>query len=135
MCVLPHYNRYCIPYKYTCQAAAINLVAKRLEEERADEDGRRFPADCIDLQCVAMRAQKAKDQASMKVALFGCCVFSHFNSARTFGVLMWHGALASTCLGWTKLAKGSRYCKKRWGALLLQNEYGWQRPPESSGRD
>ena len=103
--------RGCIPYKYTCQAVAVNLVAKHLEEERVDEDGCRFPADCIDLQCVAMWAQKAKDQVSMKVALFGCCVFSHFNSVRTFGVLMWHGALASTCPDWNNLQRESAIAK------------------------
>ena len=99
-----------VPYKYTCQAAALNLVAKHLEEERVDEDGCRSPADCVDLQCVAMWAQKAKGQVSMKVAVFGCGVFSHFNSARTFGVLMWHGALASTCPDW-KMQRESAIAK------------------------
>ena len=86
-------------------------MSKHLEEERVDEDGCRFPADCIDLQCVVMWAQKAKYQASMKVALFGCCVFSQFNSARTFGVLMWHGALASTCPDWKNLQRESAIAK------------------------
>ena len=126
--------RGCVPYKFTWQAAALNLVAKRLEEERVDDDGCRFPADCIDLQCVVMWAQKATDQVSMKVALFGCCVFSHFNPARTFGVLMWHGALASTCPDW-KTCKGNPLLQKALGRTLLQNEYGWQRLPKSSGRD
>ena len=124
--------RGCIPYTYTCQAAALNLVAKHLEDERVDEDGCRFPADCIDLQRVVMWAQKAKYQVSMKVALFGCCVFSRFNSVRTFGVLMWHGALASTCPDW-KTCKGTRYCNKRWGALYCKMNMAGSGFPKATG--
>ena len=71
---------------------------------------------------------------SIIVHLFLQLFVSHFNSARTFGVLMWHGALASTCPDW-KTCKGNPLLQKALGRTLLQNEYGWQRLPKSSGRD
>ena len=102
----------CKPYSFKPRVRQLQSFAKFLTEQQHALDGVRFVSDFMDVSCVVSWARRMAASCGFKVALFGLCVFSHFNSLRTFGVLQ---SSIGSPMRWDVFRRGLKKCKRNWG--------------------
>ena len=98
----------CVPYEFRARAAPLAQFFAHLQLTPV-----RFSTDCVDMQCAALAILALQGACGTRIALLGACVYCHFNSLRSFAVLL--RALQGPAFRWASFLRRMRRCQTLWG--------------------